>query len=677
MVLVFLASYSNLLTQELTQNNYVSDSIFEATKGLPEKDRAKEYLDLVSNRNLSENEILILTDSVIQLALAFNNKDWLYQAYYLRSKVWFNAKKYDSAFLSLGMTKALIKKKDWKKQIEVALLSGQILYKQNQSDTAEIIINKGLENIDRVDDSAWVATIYLKLGRFYMKVHGYHRAIESYKNALKYCPARPPTELFLFTSYNNMGICNSRTNDYQESLENLMMALNYIEPSSPKVGKVYTTIGIIYGNLLLYDKSMEYFMKAKNVYAQEQDTVKLIAIYTNIGSAFTQVNNYDLAIQNYKEALTFIDKAGHESQKIPVLANMAMLYNDIKQPDSALYFLRQVEKNPSLAGNKRYLGYIMNLMGSSMMLKGNFDMAIDYLEKTQTIAGEVNDRALLQSACEKLSENYENKKNYPKALQYFQEAVAIKDSIASNEYKVKIEEILANHDLEVKEKENEILQQNLTIKQQKISRQKTAGIGITLFALLLTISLFVAFYIIKLRSKALFQSNLVNQANVKIYQQEKQLADEQAKKQDIKLNSLKDIASKTTSEILKSSEMSSRLLKEFNDIKPLCLNSQAGEMINKTLAEFSGLTVENNWGKFYSDFKVLHPTFFKKIEEQGFNLTESEQRLAAFIKMDLRTKDIAPITFQSINAINVAKSRLKNKLHFDTIEEMQQSFKQL
>ncbi len=65
-------------------------------------------------------------------------------------------------------------------------------------------------------------------------------------------------------------------------------------------------------------------------------------------------------------------------------------------------------------------------------------------------------------------------------------------------------------------------------------------------------------------------------------------------------------------------------------------------------------------------FEKVHPNFFKVLQLNHPNLTKKEIRLAAFIKLNLDTKEIAEITKNTPTAINTAKSRLKSKLEIET-----------
>ncbi len=62
----------------------------------------------------------------------------------------------------------------------------------------------------------------------------------------------------------------------------------------------------------------------------------------------------------------------------------------------------------------------------------------------------------------------------------------------------------------------------------------------------------------------------------------------------------------------------------------------------------------------------MHTDFYKKLNEQFPNLSANEKKLCAFLKLNMSTKDIGSITYQSVKSISVARSRLRKKLNIES-----------
>lgn len=68
------------------------------------------------------------------------------------------------------------------------------------------------------------------------------------------------------------------------------------------------------------------------------------------------------------------------------------------------------------------------------------------------------------------------------------------------------------------------------------------------------------------------------------------------------------------------------------------------------------------WKEFEVRFRDVHTEFYQRLNGRHPELTQNEIRLCAFLKLNFSTKEIAAITKKTVNSINVAKHRIKNKL---------------
>lgn len=69
-------------------------------------------------------------------------------------------------------------------------------------------------------------------------------------------------------------------------------------------------------------------------------------------------------------------------------------------------------------------------------------------------------------------------------------------------------------------------------------------------------------------------------------------------------------------------------------------------------------------------FKETFPDFYKKLYKVNSGLIAGEQKLCAFLKLDLSTKEIAQYTNSSIRAVEAKKYRLRKKLSIPSEEDI-------
>jgi DNA-binding CsgD family transcriptional regulator len=64
-------------------------------------------------------------------------------------------------------------------------------------------------------------------------------------------------------------------------------------------------------------------------------------------------------------------------------------------------------------------------------------------------------------------------------------------------------------------------------------------------------------------------------------------------------------------------------------------------------------------------FERVHQLFYEKLNAQFPSLTANDRKICAFLKLNMSSKDIAQITFQSDEALKKARLRLRRKLEID------------
>lgn len=114
-------------------------------------------------------------------------------------------------------------------------------------------------------------------------------------------------------------------------------------------------------------------------------------------------------------------------------------------------------------------------------------------------------------------------------------------------------------------------------------------------------------------------------------------------------------------------------LVENNNVFITKLNELKKEIKQTGLRQFENIVTEHQanhsesyWKEFETCFQEVHKDFYQSLQNDFPGLTPSERRMAAFIRLDLSTKQIADITFNSIHSIEVARSRLRKKLNLNT-----------
>ena len=82
------------------------------------------------------------------------------------------------------------------------------------------------------------------------------------------------------------------------------------------------------------------------------------------------------------------------------------------------------------------------------------------------------------------------------------------------------------------------------------------------------------------------------------------------------------------------------------------------------------LKVQEDWKQFEHHFDRVHGDFLSRLTNRFTDLTPGEQKLCAFLRLKMDTKEIANLMGISIRGVEVARYRLRKKLDLDTNQNL-------
>ncbi|MEM9984779.1 MAG: triple tyrosine motif-containing protein, partial [Bacteroidota bacterium] len=71
---------------------------------------------------------------------------------------------------------------------------------------------------------------------------------------------------------------------------------------------------------------------------------------------------------------------------------------------------------------------------------------------------------------------------------------------------------------------------------------------------------------------------------------------------------------------------------------------------------------EKDWEQFAAHFDQVHAGFLRRLQESYPQLTPKDTRLCAYLRMNLSTKEIAPLMNISVRGVEISRYRLRKKL---------------
>ncbi len=80
----------------------------------------------------------------------------------------------------------------------------------------------------------------------------------------------------------------------------------------------------------------------------------------------------------------------------------------------------------------------------------------------------------------------------------------------------------------------------------------------------------------------------------------------------------------------------------------------------------SNISTEQDWQVFENNFNQVHEEFIKKLLMNYPNLTPSDVKLAAYLRMNLSTKEIAHLLNITNRSVELKRYRLRKKMNLET-----------
>ncbi len=124
----------------------------------------------------------------------------------------------------------------------------------------------------------------------------------------------------------------------------------------------------------------------------------------------------------------------------------------------------------------------------------------------------------------------------------------------------------------------------------------------------------------------------------------------------------KELASSTL-HLLQKNETLDIIRTELEKVQRNIKDPQARKEVKKIGSLLrSDLRLENDWSNFSIHFDSVHHDFIKRIKKDYPELSTKDQKLCAYLRMNLQTKEIAPLLNISVRGVEISRYRLRKKL---------------
>lgn len=532
-------------------------------------------------------------------------------------------------------------------------------YKNQNFDTAMMYSLEALRIARETNFMIGIAHTYFNIGDIEVSRDSMARAIHYYNKAIA-TYTELNQEVKIAELYLILGSLHTYQDNLLDALACFQKSLSIAEKSHLKKtqANAYNNLGSVYKSLEKYDEALDCFNNALDIYEELGEKEKVLYLYGNLGILHATIGDKELAETYFKKTLLIARESQDEVVEAFALVSLGDFNMDIKNFEEALnYYSKALEMADAVDLN--YTGpkalFYANLfsgIGSAYYYLQNYELAIKNLSTGFDKASETGQLTIVAECANKLSHAYEIRNQAEVALKYARIHQLVSDSIMNDDMVRRITELDMQYKFDKVIAEREF-QQALTDAAQKRSRMiYMMIIGGTFFGLIIFLLLF------------LLQKNKVKRVELATMNLE-------LEKENL-TNDLDYKNKELTTNVMYLLKKNELILSVSEKLKKAKMNfkTENRKMVEDVIRDLESASKGDMWKEFELRFQEVHTDFYNKLNELFPNLTPNELKLCAFLRLNMSTKDIAAITFMSVNSINIARHRLRKKLDMDKDESL-------
>jgi len=432
-------------------------------------------------------------------------------------------------------------------------------------------------------------------------------------------------------------------NNYKGDNQHLLRG-NYASLYSSMGNLYYFNIEDIPQAKVYYDSAL-YYAKINN------DTVHITASYSNLGIVYLKEKKYKKALDNFETAYELSQKINHLAFSINIMNNLGDVYNEMGNSDMSIYC-----RTKSLKLAKEYK-VDSKIFKATLLLAQGYQFNQDYEQAKHLYLSLLEDTSLVSISQQKyfmrnLSKFYEEIEKYDSALYYYKNFTTLNNKIIELQNFKATKELIIAHNTEQTQRENQVLK----LKNQQEKKYSNLVIGLSIILLILIILLVLSIH----------QRKKLHAKEQEIIRAENSLLKEklESKTKELTIN---------TMNMIRHNEFINSLIPDLRKLNQLDTTKRKQALLNI----IRNINLHNKtqlWEDFNKTFTEVNNSFFESLNQKHPNLTPKDRKIAALLKLNLSTKDIAAITHMSVRGVESARHRLRIKLGLSTNENLSNYF---
>lgn len=351
---------------------------------------------------------------------------------------------------------------------------GAVYNRQSNFGEAEKLHRKALALSQELRDQHGIAKAHHGLGVVYRGTAQYTQSIANYRTALA-LRERLGDSAGVGATLTSLANVLRHVGQNTESTQARFRALHIQEQLGNKraMASVLNNLGSELKNDGKFQESLEYLLKAERLAKETQDKNVLANVYTNLGNTSEHLKRFDAALEYHTRSRQMMEQMGDVGGVANTYHNASTVYRKQRRFDEALEAQRKVLEIRKKTGEVN--GYIAGLTAVAEIYaeQGKCTDGITTALQALRLADSTNARGRKRSIYSVLAACHDSLGQHREALYAYQRAVAIRDSITTDEYRKQIAELKERYEAEKREQQIALLAKEQSLQQAELKRQSS------------------------------------------------------------------------------------------------------------------------------------------------------------------------------------------------------------
>ena len=540
------------------------------------------------------------------------------------------------------------------------------------TDSALLYLNNVITRCDKVGYNRGKSEAWFLTANILYQQNKYRDALDLYSQSLNF--AEKQSDILLKAKcLERMASVNLARGDDYKALKLYYDALPLFEQTHYKEGiaKVYNIIGLYKNAQNKYDTAEIYLNKAIVLNTEIGNSSGIINTKGNLGYVFEKSGQLDKAEKIYMSIIDSLRISDDSINLSMLLSNLASLNVKMNNRDAALVYLREAIIIADRTRDTSMLASLFADIGELCLDNHHIDSANVFLNKSVLCAKSIDDARTQLTAMRLLLKSDTTRNRFREASARFNSINILSDTV----YARKLRHNLRASELQYENQKKSQLIDLQSIAIQNASKQRRLYLVLLLLS---GVSLILLGFVIVLgirnhrRKRELFEESL----KIRDLQLENSIKEDEINK--LKINKIEEEIRLKEREQLTSA----LALVQRNELLGLISSriSQAGagksqleaSELNDILSSIRMQLKEDDDNNIFNQkFIKLHPDFFEKLKQKHPELTKSELKFCAYLRLNLNGSQIANILSVTAEAIRKTRYRLRKKLNLESQESLE------